>query len=60
MIESELNRLRRKNAELTRVLKQVVRCLENWVEIADEEDLRDYDTKAIQAARQLIVKQEGA
>lgn len=43
---------------LLQATKNLKNQLEAWVEIADEEDLRDEDTQAIEAAEALIAKIE--
>ena len=40
--------------EAIAVVKQLRGCLSNWVEIADEEDLRDADQEALDAADQFL------
>lgn len=44
--------------KLASSLKEVTNCLRNWVEIADEEDTRVYDTDAIQRAEALLAGTE--
>jgi hypothetical protein len=36
--------------EVAETLAQIVPCLENWVDIQDKEDARDYDQKALERA----------
>jgi len=45
--------------DLYKALKANLACLESWVEIADERDLRDYDQEAIGAAYRAIWKAGG-
>ena len=40
--------------ELLSALDSVAWCLENWVELAPEEDRRDYDEAALEKARALL------
>lgn len=45
--------------ELIKSVKELRECLSNWMEIADKEDERDYDTTAIKNADKAIAKAEG-
>lgn len=49
-----LTQLKKENAMLQKALKQVVECLENWMEIADDEDVREYDRKAVVFAMKVL------
>jgi hypothetical protein len=42
--------------EAAEVLAQVTSCLENWMEIASEEDERDYDYEARDRAKAVLEK----
>ena len=46
------------NAELLAALRSTTESLEAWVEIADDEDQREYDHKALADARAVIRKAE--
>jgi hypothetical protein len=50
----------RSNAQTLAALRNVLRCLKNWVEIADEEDQRDYDYAAIEQAERILVRGGGS
>lgn len=41
-------------------LEEVLGCLENWMEIADVEDQRDYDRDAVKKAKAVIKKIKGS
>lgn len=41
--------------EAIKVIQQLRGCLESWVEIADDEDLRDADADALEAAKQFLI-----
>ena len=41
--------------EAIKVIQQLRGCLESWVEIADEEDLREEDDAALDAAKQFLI-----
>ena len=42
--------------DLLDALEETLGCLENWMEIADEEDQRDYDRDAVKKAHAIIKK----
>lgn len=42
------------NIQLEDACLEIVKCLENWVEIADKEDLREYDNHAIEKAKEAV------
>ena len=46
--------------ELLDTLEETLKCLENWMEIAGDEDQRDYDQEAVAKARALIKKIKGS
>ena len=54
MPKKHLKELKKENALLQKALKQVVECLENWMEIADDEDVREYDRKAVVFAMKVL------
>lgn len=54
--EQERIRLLVAAPDLLDTLEEVLGCLENWMEIADEEDQRDYDQEAVTKAHKLIKK----
>lgn len=41
--------------EAIAVIQQLRGCLESWVEIADDEDLRDAAADALEAAEQFLI-----
>lgn len=45
--------------QLVKSVKELRECLSNWMEIAEPEDERDYDKKAIKNADSAIAKAEG-
>lgn len=45
--------------ELLAALRKVSTCLNGWLEIADEEDQRDYDKEALAEANQVMQQVEG-
>lgn len=45
--------------DLLAALQMVVDSLVTWIEIAEDEDLRDYDNNALSAARAAIAKARG-
>lgn len=45
--------------ELLNALEETAVCLAAWMEISDPEDVRDYDKKALKAARAAIAKAKG-
>lgn len=55
----ELAKLQAQRAELLAALRKVSTCLSGWLEIADEEDQRDYDKEALEEAYQAIKNAEG-
>jgi hypothetical protein len=42
--------------DLVEALKEVLESLKGWIEIADKDDLRDYDDKAIEKAEAALKK----
>lgn len=45
--------------KLLESLEETLACLENWMEIADVEDQREYDLDAVKKAKALIKKIKG-
>ena len=41
-------------AQLAAALRQVSECLENWIEIAERDDKRQYDADAIDAGQRAL------
>jgi len=52
-----LSQEQRSNTQTLSALRNVLRCLKNWVEIADEEDQRDYDYDAIEQAERIVARE---
>ena len=40
--------------ELMESLEETLKCLESWMEIADDDDRRDYDYEAVKKARSVL------
>lgn len=55
-----LSREQRCNTQTLAALRNVLSCLKNWVEIADEEDQRDYDYAAIELAERILAREGGS
>ena len=52
-------RLKSQRDDLLAALRKVSTCLNGWIEIADEEDQRDYDKEALEEAYQAMKNAEG-
>lgn len=54
--EGKDERLRKSAPDLLQALKLTLHSLENWIEVQSDEDKRDYDNEAVEAAYQALNK----